>query len=137
MTLAGLVVALAVSEGSRVSARDYLISEEPRTLVDAEQIVRDLDKINDGMAALAHEIPSGPSLAYYGLLRNYRPWLVPGDPGAKRTILVKSHGQTIDEIIAATPGLALRIATLERLTIYPRAEVWEAVHNIVDAGDSN
>jgi hypothetical protein len=42
LCLTVLIFVLAITQGARVFTRDYLISEDSRTLVDAEAIVRDL-----------------------------------------------------------------------------------------------
>ena len=49
------VVAPAITQGSRVLPREYLITEEPRTLIDVAAIVRDLATFNEPAFALEDE----------------------------------------------------------------------------------
>ncbi|HOF19108.1 MAG TPA: hypothetical protein PK082_09370, partial [Phycisphaerae bacterium] len=65
--LAGAVGASAWN----VHARKLMISEDPRTLIAAEQIARDASNaLCDGRTAMLAWVPGWPSLAYYNLLYN-------------------------------------------------------------------
>ena len=121
------VFALAMTQGTRVLTRDYLISEDSRTLVDAEAIVHDLAPFNEPTVSLVHEIPSGPSLAYYTILQGRESWIRPDEPNITRGFVVVAYGQTLEEVIAAYPNLGARINTIRRRLRYPRAEVWEVM----------
>ncbi len=121
------VFVLAITQGARVLTRDYLISEDSRTLVDAEAIVHDLAPFNESTTALVYDIPSGPSLAYYTILQGRESWINPDQSNITRGFVVVAHGQTIEEVIAAYPNLGPRINTIRRRLRYARAEVWEVV----------
>ena len=92
------VVAPAITQGSRVLPREYLITEEPRTLVDVAAIVRDLAPFNE-------------------------PAFAPGDEKIRLGAVHRWTQQTAGEIY----GLASRTISIRPRLRFLRAEVWEAL----------
>jgi 4-amino-4-deoxy-L-arabinose transferase-like glycosyltransferase len=122
------VLAAAADAGARSLGRDYLVSEDPRTLVDAEGIIEALhaEGLADGRTALLSESPSWPPLAYYALLHAPDGFCSPADPRRRRAVAVVGPTQTLEGVLAANAPAASRFGHFQHWRDYPRATVYLA-----------
>jgi hypothetical protein len=91
--------------------RDFLISEDPRTLVDARAIIRDICDAGmcDSRTAVVSEVPAWPSLMFYSLLSGCQAedldFLHCNRPGLLRAFIVVGDRQTLEGVMQANPGI--------------------------------
>ncbi len=107
-----------------IAERPYLISEDPRTLVDADSIGRDIVELFDGRTAVASQVPAWTSLAYHSVLHSPRTFIRYESPRWSRVIVVVGHLQTLDGVIESSPGLAENYAPPRLWKAYPHAAVY-------------
>ena len=121
----GILLTLAVvHSGISTLKRDYLISEDPHTLVNARAIARDAAELVDGQTTFVSE-PIEPALSYYYLLQGSEGKLVPLiSPQCRRALVIVNRHQTVEEVVAAHPVLAERFAAPRLWKKYPRATVY-------------
>lgn len=123
----GLIVVACADAMIRTSWRDFLVSEEPRTLVDAEAIVADLAPALDGSTAIISESPAWPSLWYYVLMQQ-RPYRDDGrDPSIRAAAVVVGELQELDTILNDNPILTEQYAPPKLWKEYPHAKVYLSV----------
>lgn len=121
----GLILTVAVwHSAARTLARPFLISEDLRTLVDADAVARDLVELYDGRTAVASQVPAFPSLEYYSLLHSRRPFIYYLDPRWPRVLIVVGSEQTLEGVLGANPGLAEYYHRPRLWRTYPRAKVY-------------
>jgi hypothetical protein len=125
----GVIVAAASAEAAvRHARRRYLVSEEPRTLVDADAIMRDTAELYDGHTALLSEVPSWPSLSFYALfhLKPHQRMCDYSDLRCRRAVIVVAPRQSLASVLAANGGAAEGYGPPTLHKRYPRAEVYLA-----------
>lgn len=127
---AGLVVLLLAGVCAEAAwqsqARPALISEDERTLVDAQAICRDAVDLCDGQTALVSQVPAWPSLRYYSVLYGPVKVIDYSDDGCRRALVVVGDRQTLDGVLAANPGLAEQFGPPAVWRTYPHAKVYLA-----------
>lgn len=106
------------------AGREFLISEDPRTLVDAEAICRDLSEFDDGRTALASQVPAWPSLKYYSLFHCPTIRIPYIQPRWRRVFVVVGDRQEFSEVVRINAGLAERYQPLQLWRQYPHAKVY-------------
>ena len=124
-----LLVIAAGHEAGAAMNRTYMISEEPNTLVDAEQIIRDVAPMSDGHTTLIAWVPGWPSLGYYSMFHAPNGWLAADDPQCHRAIIVVAPAQTLQQVLTNTPYPRDRFAPPQPWREYPRAKVYLAQKN--------
>ncbi len=117
------VVAAGVSSAFMSTKRDYLISEDPKTFVDAEPIIDDAIALAGAKTTFLWDWddPHWPPLAYYLAIKSYqRPEL---DDFARqqppRTIVIVASDGSLGSVFKSNPGSFERMAKVELLKRYP------------------
>ncbi|MCP4591527.1 MAG: hypothetical protein GY842_12350 [bacterium] len=141
------VAILAVSVllgGFRTHQREFLIAEDPHTLVDAElvaQVCAPLPHHGFGLITA----PSTDAVRYYAHLRNLPRAVHPIDPRSKATYVVVNRTQSLEDVLTAKAGAWLRAyrapvlhCTLPHSRIYrmERRPPAQQIAGMVDAVDT-
>ena len=121
----GLLLTVAAGHSAASTlARPFLISEDHRTLVDADAISRDLVELCDRRTAVASQVPAWWPLRYYSFLHSSRPLLYYQDPRFPRVLIVVGSEQTLEGVIGANPGLGEHYPPPRLWRTYPHAKVY-------------
>jgi hypothetical protein len=125
-TVAGLVVAMvllaAIQSAASTCERAHLISEDSKTLVDAEDIVKDMRACDaEGRFMVIAAVPGIRSIEYYRRVNH----LVPaGSFLAEAVFVVVGDQQTVTDVLSRNPqrrNLAGRLVLWKQ---YPHATVY-------------
>jgi hypothetical protein len=127
LVLAGLTAAGAGHQAWGLHHREFLISEDERTLVDAEAICRDAAAMRDGHTAVASQAPAWPSLAYYDFLYAPRPFVSYRSRACTRVLIVVGSRQRLEGVLKANPFVAANFGPLALWREYPHARVYIAL----------
>ncbi|MHC4295485.1 MAG: hypothetical protein ACYSTL_07850, partial [Planctomycetota bacterium] len=126
VTIGVLLLIAAVHSAAGVLDREYLISEDPHMLVDAESICRDAAPLWNGKTAIV-SLPTRAELAYYYTVQFQGNELVsPIAPQTLRVLIVVGDHQTPAEVCDAHPALQERFGTPQLWGKYTRASVYLA-----------
>ena len=117
-----IVVAAAASSAIMTMKRQYLISEDPKTFVDAEPIIDDAAALSDGKTAVIWNLhdPHWPPLAYYLAVKsNQSPGF--GDTRFRydRAVVIVEPAGDIESVFKANPGNYKRTGKVELYKRYP------------------
>ncbi len=126
VTLAALfiaVVAAGASSGFMCMKRQYLISEDPKTFVDAEPIIDDAVPLIDAKTAVIwnwHD-PHWPPLAYYLAIKGNRTagFVVSPRMQYSRVVVIVEPAGEIGQVFESNPGLLERMGKIELIKQYP------------------
>ncbi len=88
----------AIINASRTFSREFLVSEDPHTLVDADRIAR-LFAAEENRAYAFISLPSTPAPRYYLNLYDLPRAAHPADPRVKKCYVVVNHTQTLDDVL--------------------------------------
>lgn len=118
----------------RMEGRPYLISEDPQTLVEAGEIVRDVvpEGLCDGRAALVWDphVPNWPPLLYYTALRclslSQEGFTQYTDATCSTVLAVTRGGQKLEGIYSSNPGLREAYEPLMPWRTFGAAQVYRA-----------
>ncbi|MFP4105898.1 MAG: hypothetical protein ACLFVU_07370 [Phycisphaerae bacterium] len=102
-----------------VEQSDRLIATQPRTLTNAEEILRDAADV-PGAALFASDLHQ-PTLEYYELLNQVS---APTDLPPERILLVVGPWERLDETMAEIPQIKTAYGTPQLWKQYPRAKVY-------------
>jgi hypothetical protein len=108
--------------------REYLISEDRRTVTDAQVVAKDLAALSDGRTVLVWALPAGPPLIYYLMFQpEYRqPFVAVDDPSAGRAAIVVGPGRTLEEVLDRLGPARGRVGKPELIATYPRSRLYLA-----------
>ncbi len=117
------VVATGASSGFMCMKRQYLISEDPKTFVDAELIIDDTIALTDAKAAFIWNWndPHWPPLAYYLAIKSKRTagFVVYPRVQYSRVVIIVEPAGELGQVFESNPGPLERMGQIELLKRYP------------------
>jgi len=127
-----LAVVIALAQTAYLTAtRKHLISEDPHTLVQAEQIIEDVAGFADEHTALLWNphVPNWPPLRYYLLLKQgpHTGFVDFRDPACRRVVMIVDDRHSLSALCEAFPQLAQAYSATRLWRRYEGAKVYVAL----------